>query len=272
MSWPKKYLEIAGVGKTNPAFAALRPLQIVILAYSGYADVFRITLGQLQGFATKETPLEVFVLADRRDFVELALSELDHNNSMNVRQVVEYSEEQPFWKKLVALEQAPLDKYFVAIQEDFVLFEQPDWKTLVDVVEAFKKTRYSFLRLVPSGHQHPKPREFSLANTKLVEVDRRSAYHHSWQATLWKRSSFFLLNRLAKPRSIRDENKSRYRKALRLLRIKGLASQSALFPYVQTAVRSGLWDYGAKFGGEYLPTILRQYGVDPELRGIRGRS
>lgn len=247
----------------------IQPIQLVISAFSGYRDVFHMMLGELNRFADSDTPLEIIVLADSPLFVREAADALPMKPHLRLRWIAQYDENEPFWKQIQTLRGAPLQREFIFLQDDFVLFKSPDWAQVSELTRNIRSTPHHFIRLVPSGVEHPLPKYEQLQDLRFVRVDRQSSYHHSWQATVWKRNFFFLLNATARPRSIRDENKARYKRIMRLLGMKGLASTDILFPYIQTAVRGGKWDYGAKVGGHLLPELLMKYGIKPTNRGIR---
>lgn len=244
-------------------------IHIVLWSFSGYADVFEMTINQLSESADDSVPLNIVVLADDKRFVEVILNRMPANPSVTVQEIIEYDESTDFWRKIASLRKAHLSRRFIFLQEDFVLYGTPDWRLIAELVGKFRKTRHAFLRLVPSGHQTQRPISETLHGRKFIRVNHHSAYHHSWQATVWKKASFFIVNRLSRPRSIRDENKPRYRRVMRALSINGIASLDNLLPYVQTAVRGGKWDFGATPGGTELPQLLLKYGINPNLRGIR---
>lgn len=250
----------------NPDF---QPLQLVISAFSGYRDVFHMMLGELNRFADSNTPLEMIVLADSPRFVREAADALPMKPHLRLRWISQYNENEPFWKQIQTLRGAPLQREFIFLQDDFVLFKSPDWAQVSELTRKIRSIPQHFIRLVPSGVEHPSPTYEQLQGLRFVRVDHDSSYHHSWQATVWKRNSFLLLNATARPRSIRDENKARYKRIMRWLGMKGLASTDILFPYIQTAVRGGKWDYGAKVGGNLLPELLMKYDIEPTDRGIR---
>ena len=244
-------------------------IQVLVWSFSGYRDVLRITLSQLRKFADVSCPVHLVILGDTRRYIEEIIGEVGETDSFKVERVVTYREGEPFWKKVRKAGFLRMRKSFLFIQDDFILFEKPNWPLLLELLGEFEESRWPFLRLVPSGHQTSSEKKHEVLGVSGVEVNSHSSYHFSWQATFWKRSSFFLLNFLVQPRSIRSENNGNYRKWMSRLSMNGLAFLENLFPYVQTAIRRGKWDTKATPGGDVLLELLQSYGVDPNVRGIR---
>lgn len=247
-------------------------LDIVLWSYSGYIDVLRITVGELIENSSTAVPIRVVLITDSTVRTESMLDGFDFSADAISFECVEYDEGEPFWKKIRRLRAVSLGDTFLFLQDDFPLFDRPDWSKISELASLLSESRCHFVRLVPSGIQTPKPTNTHFGITPATIVDYRSAYHFSFQATLWRSSSFMLVNRFSRARTIRDENSIYYRRIMRALGINGLAIETGLFPYVQTAVREGRWDYAAVTGGDQLESLLRKYGIDPKIRGVRTRA
>ena len=250
-------------------FKKSQKLDIVLWSFSAYADVLQMTIGQLEKFAPNGLPIRVFILGDSSDYIKNIIDESEPIAPLIEYEIVLYRENLPFWMKINQLKSAGLSETFLFLQDDFVLFEKPDWVRILSLASKLEKSPHKFFRLVPSGYKSANPKEILFSDMTVWRVNYQSHYHFSCQATIWKKRAFLNVNRLARPTSIRDENNHRYRAVMRFLSINGLCSKEVHFPYIQTAIREGRWDYAASVGGTALPALLEAYSIEPSIRGIR---
>lgn len=249
-------------------------LDIMVWAYSGYADALGVFFGQVAKHLLRVPPrrpvrIRFLVWADQRQFVEEAIRPALDGDLDVEYEILQYREEWPFWRKIFTMRRIPLVKPVLILQDDFFFYEDVDLNHLLYLRELFHSgnRRYGFLRLVPSGIEHPNLRDIRIQGERFWEVDGRTRYVFSWQASFWRPWLFLLIHLIVRPQSIREENSPKYRWVMRRLRVRGICARVPEISYILTAIQRGRWDFNTPHGGEHLKEILETHGIDPNQRG-----
>lgn len=184
-----------------------------------------------------------------------------------------YDEAQPYWQQwTTCLENVQTD-YVIYMQEDFILNGDVDRTAIESYANFLEDSDYSFVRLIRANF------DMTLRPLKgdLYDVNTSNEDIFHMQATLWKKKDIKDLYIAA--RSEKWLEGPHWRAAARAMGIKGAYCyrgekqrgryhfDSSVFPYICTAVNRGLWNMN-EYGNELGP-LLREYGIDPTIRGVR---
>lgn len=184
-----------------------------------------------------------------------------------------YDDHDPYYVQWTKCLEDVDSKYVIYMQEDFILIGDVDNEALASYRNFLDSSDYSFVRLIRSNFdmtlRHIKDDLYS------VNHDNEDIFH--MQATLWKKEDIRKLYFEAKSEKWLEG--PHWRDAARKIGIRGAYCyrgekqrgkfhfDSSVFPYICTAVNRGLWNMN-EYPDELGP-LLKEYGVDPSIRGIR---
>jgi hypothetical protein len=197
----------------------------------------------------------------------------EYSSLFNELQFVEYNNDDPFYKCWISYLTTCKHEYFIYMQEDFFLYNPPNFNLLSDYLDIIKNNpEISYIRLIKSGINSYMP---SNINT-LYHIDNNIDYPFSMQATIWNKESFLKIQNTEIQIKPHDEGKINY-KLLNELQIHGLYHydgenkrgyshyDSNVFPYIATAIVKGKWNI-SEYGELY--SILPNYNINIYERGI----
>lgn len=167
-------------------------------------------------------------------------------------------------------------KYFIYMQEDFILYNKINIDKINKYISVLDKTDFSYVRLIKCG---------DITNIKyeddlyLVSKDNKSNFSinsFSMQPTIWKKEDFIDLYESTNRQRFGEHIE--YSMAMNSLGINGLYSyngekkrggnhhDSEVFPYIATAIVKGKWNISEY--PEEIEVILRDFKIDKNLRGV----
>ena len=167
-------------------------------------------------------------------------------------------------------------KYFIYMQEDFILYDHPNNEAMNRYVQFLETDSCSFVRLIRCG---------DVSSTRAVNdlywVTEPTKLHtstncFSMQPTIWNKERFIELYEATKRQRFGEsgfvENMNRlnirgvYAYNGEPMRKNSLHYDSSVFPYIATAIVKGKWN-ASEYDVE-LANIFSQYEIDPSLRGF----
>lgn len=183
-----------------------------------------------------------------------------------------YDNSSPYYKVWVDALKKFNTKYFIYLQEDFLLYENVDTNKIEEYLNFLdSRNEYSFIRLIKSGH---------LNNNKitdtLYEIESNNQNIFAMQATIWRTDDYIRLMEEVKDSKWLENEK--YVQACVDLGIKGLYHydgeikrggahyDSNVYPYIATALVKGKWNI-TEYRNE-LSKILEEYKINLNKRGI----
>lgn len=167
-------------------------------------------------------------------------------------------------------------KYFLYMQEDFFLYNSPDWEKINQFIDLMDKKNIDFIRLLKCGDVTNIKYKENLFYIKLPNTNYWSITSYSMQPTIWNTEKFCEFYKNANWNAFKEN--SVYIDALNKTNIFGLYAHndepkrgmmhydSSVFPYIATALVRGKWNIG-EYPDELNP-ILKKYNIDINLRGI----
>ena len=251
----------------------LNDIAIVTYTNSVCEDVWPIYFGQLDKYAGD---LDSFVFTNK----PTSSSKPTHTDIL-------YDEDLPYYLQYCnGLKSVPHD-YIIYCQEDFFLQDHINKEEILRCLKFLNDSDYSFVRLVKTdigAYKHHK--ECKNKDFETIELDKNiycahatdfDAYSFQMQATLWKKSKMIeLYERVESQKWLEDR---RWDTGMRELNIKGAYYHDGsgqegpyhcapeIWPYICTAIGRGQWTLSVH--GDRLMKILREYGVNPLIRGTR---
>jgi hypothetical protein len=230
---------------------------IVTYTNSSCKDVWPIYFGQLKKHAPN---LKSYVISDVNPNIE-GVEFLEYNNS------------DPYYVQWLNAMKFINEEYIIYAQEDFIVYDDVDFKKLESYIEFLKANNYSYVRPIRCGFDS----SLVKIENNLYDVNQKSDDIFQMQITLWKKQDF--VNVYEWTGSVKWFESPVWREVCRELNIKGAFTyygepqrgkyhyDSSVFPYVCTAVSRGKWNMN-----EYpkeLGHLFSVYNVDPLIRGIR---
>jgi hypothetical protein len=181
-----------------------------------------------------------------------------------------YKNDEDFYLHMIGSLNEVSSEFLIYSQEDYILFDYVNTDIIykyIDVMDSDKSI--SFIRLIQSGIGD----DIKYYNDDLIEVDRKSMYYYSTQATIWRKSDLLNMFDISKPKSIRDEVKNSYH--LRNMNKIGLCTKlkgnrvgghfnSKVYPYIATALVQGKWNISEY--DEELSKIFLEYSINKNER------
>lgn len=163
--------------------------------------------------------------------------------------------------------------YFIYLQEDFVLYNVVDERTIGQYVDVLHKNKdYSFIRLLKATSFKNK----QLTDT-LFEVEPGNKNVFAMQPTIWRAGDYLRL--LNEVRGEKWLEYPEYRKKMIRMGMKGMYHDdgepkrgkyhhdSNVYPAILSALIKGEWNT-SEYRSELNP-LLEEYNIDPSIRGER---
>jgi hypothetical protein len=208
----------------------------------------------------KYTGINLLIISDKEVF-----SSIDKNK------IYCYNNSEDYWNVWVnALEKFNIEN-FIYLQEDFILYNQVNDKTILDMVDYLNTTDYSFIRLIKSGNLNSK-----LVFKNLYEIESSNSDIFSMQPTIWKTKDYIkIMKNVMEKKWLETKNYQNYMKNNNIVGLyyfnnepkRGLNHHdSELYPYVATALVKGKWNL-SEYRSELLP-LIEHYNIDINERGI----
>jgi hypothetical protein len=183
-----------------------------------------------------------------------------------------YDNNEPYYEVWIEALKKFNSKYFLYLQEDFLLYDNVNEKKINEYLEYLDlNENYSFVRLIKSGNLKNK----KITDT-LYEIESTNQDIFSMQSTIWKTDDYIkILEYVKDPKWLENE---KYKNACIHLNIKGLYHydnekkrgdmhyDSNVYPYVATALVRGKWNL-KEYKNE-LDFILNQNNINVNNRGI----
>lgn len=176
-----------------------------------------------------------------------------------------------FYRRFVECLEKVEEEYIIYMQEDHILYDDPQSERLKELFEFFKNSKYSCLRLIKSGELGG-----NKVKENIYEIPSTSSFLLSQQTAIWKRKDLIRLFKFFKPVTFRDVE-AYGSEAFRYLSFKcayyynnepqrgRLHFDCSVIPYVATAINKKKWNL-SEYSQELLP-LLKEYNIDYEDRG-----
>jgi len=171
------------------------------------------------------------------------------------------------------------EKNIIWMQEDFVLYNKVEQKTINKINDFLNSSKYSFVRLIKSGVEGG---ERVNNHMGIFEIPKSCHYLYSLQSSIWKKSDLIKLYNFYRPKNMM-ESELYGSHACRGLNISGcylyngekkrgnLHYDSGTFPYISTALHGGSHGRPAKWQThlyrEELEPLFEEYKIDSSTRG-----
>lgn len=193
-------------------------------------------------------------------------------NNVNVNGLFTYLNDEPYYKVWSNALKEFNSKYFIYLQEDFILYDKVNEDKILEYVSFLEKNdEYSFVRLLKPD---------SLGNKQisktLFEIESSNRNIFSMQATIWKTNDYVkLMNLVQDKKWLENEN---YRSKMIEYNMKGACHydnerkigrahyDSNVYPYIATAIVRGQWNF--REYKEILNPILEINNINPHIRGL----
>lgn len=244
----------------------MKDLCVITYTTSKYRDVWPMHFGQLTKH-TKSQGIKSYVLSDHgsKDLFDFS------NHTL-----IEHDDADPYWKQYTeALSKIP-EKYVIYLQEDFIMFADPNAHRLEAYQKFLDKGTHDYVRLIRCGYQTPLDRH---VENDLFEVHMDTNDAFSMQATMWNKSRMVdLYTRVKSEKWLEAEH---WNIGCRDLNIRGVFCyngeqkigafhfDSLVWPYVCTAINRGKWNIDQY--PQTMKEMFKTYSIDPNVRGIRQR-
>lgn len=192
----------------------------------------------------------------------------------DMHSLITYSDTEPYWKEYVRCLSSLGTKYFIYMQEDFILYNKVDTQALIKYTELLESTTLSFIRLIRTGHVS----DIKIADNLYLISERSNGHMYSdcfsMQPTIWKTEKFIELYNECKATTFGE--RLEYTRAMNKLKINGAyhySGESArgghfdsnVFPYIATAIIRRKWNY-SEYPNE-LDSVFKEYNIDKNIRG-----
>ena len=166
-----------------------------------------------------------------------------------------------------------------ADEEDFIFYNHIDKESIKRYVDFLQNTDFSFVRLVRCGFKEVDTGlKHIMADIYDANTHDPDSFSFQMQATIWKKSDMIKLYNEAKS-PLWLEPAAPWRECIRKLGIKGSYCYNGeeqkgkyhwdtkVFPHIVSAIQKGKWNT-LQYDGKILD-ILKEYNIDPNIRGIR---
>lgn len=182
-----------------------------------------------------------------------------------------YKNSSPYWESWTRTLEYLKPKYFIYLQEDFVLYDKVDESKIKEFEDFLDENlEYSFVRLIKSGNLNNQ-----LVGPNLFEVETSNENIFSMQTSIWRTEDFLSLYKEVKETNWMEPDT--FHQGCRRLGMKGVYNynnepkrgmahyDSSVYPYIATALVKGKWNL-SEYKDELMP-LLNQYEIDPNIRG-----
>ena len=255
----------------------LNKIALITYTNSKCHDILRVHSGQIEKFAGK---FNSYVLSNETP------SEEDLNKDKH--QVILYNNEDPYYKQWVGCLKEIKEDYIIYLQEDFLLYDNVDYDEVLRCLEFLHESDLSFVRFLKFELSLGKHRQqFKIKDYPDIKLGENlfDAYCHDpdcyafmMQASLWKKKDYVDLYNKVKSDIWHEAPK--WNEGMREMNMKGAFYhhdtmpklgkwhwESKIWPHVCTAVGYGKWSI--THHDHRLTDILKEYDVDPNVRGTR---
>lgn len=211
---------------------------------------------------------EMFVTENKK-YADMPLHFISDKRGELFNDVYLYKDEDPYY---YVWARAVMDyKYFIYLQEDFILYDYVDKEKLNEYVDFLDHhDEYSFVRLMRADSFKGK----RITDT-LYEIESRNKNVFAMQPTIWRAEDYVKLMYEVKEQKWLET--PRYRKEIMRMGMKGAYHYDGekkagahhydnnVYPYVATAIVKGKWNMSEY--GYVLGPLLEKYGIDKDERG-----
>jgi hypothetical protein len=208
----------------------------------------------------QNTNIPLFMISDK------------HIDSMSNEKQLIYDNDEPYYQVWSKAANMFGDKYFIYLQEDFILYNKVNEGKIKEYCDFLDKNpQYSFIRLIKSGNLLNK----KLSST-LYEIECDNINIFAMQATIWRTIDYIKLMNVVKSKGWLNEGD--YRNTMINLNMMGAYHydneikrgsahyDSNVYPYIATALVKGRWNI-REYNNE-LSKLLLKYGIYINRRGI----
>lgn len=244
---------------------SLDDIAVVTYTTSKYSDVWPIHFRQL----TKHLGgIKSYVLSDHGSKEKFDFSR---------HRLIEHDDSSPYWIQFIdGLDQIPHEKV-IYLQDDFFLYEDVDHGMLAKVRDFLdERSEFAFVRLIRCGYSTPLDKH---VRDFFFEIDQATPDIFAMQATMWKKNKMrALYAHVASQKWLEGEH---WNVGCRQQNVRGVFTwcgepkrgkfhhDSKVWPYVCTAICKGKWALDEY--PDVMDRLLSEYGVDPNVRGVRVR-
>lgn len=223
---------------------------IVIYSHSSYYDCLDLAAAQLDKFGEKYTIVS--------------------NQQYKDKNTIIYDESLSYTERLIQVLSQINEEVILFCHEDHIIFSEPDWETIKDLMFSVERRRVDFVKLCYTGELNLGA-EIGYNQFELLPCKDIFAV----QPTIWNRDSLISFLKEAGPRTIWEleevgaEFIGNIRGSIYLdgteKRVGGHRN-SNIFPCVLTALVKSKWNM-SEYGPE-LTEIFKKNKLDPQIRGI----
>ena len=237
---------------------------IVTYTNSNCQDVWPVYFGQLSKYANS--------------FPSYVFSNIDPNKYEGHNFIL-YDNQKPYYEQYTKCLESVKEDYIIYCQEDFIMYDKVNIEYINRYIEFLNNSDYSFVRLIGSGFTKT---DHGLKHIVDDIYDANTldpnSFSFQMQATIWKKSDMIKLYLDAKS-PLWLEPAADWRGSIIKLGIKGAYCyngedqkgkyhwDTSVYPHIVSAVQKGKWNT-LQYDGMILD-ILKEYGINPNVRGIR---
>jgi hypothetical protein len=238
----------------------MKKLSFICYSHSSYSDAWPVFFGQLKKHCSYSN---LYLFTDSYE---------DEKIPEDV-EVVLYKDEDSYQQRVFSCLETLDEEIVVFCHEDMPLYSDADKVTLSDFSEMVENDEVQFIKLLRGGYENTKFVPFS--DSRLVESPSTMIF--TVQPTICKLSNLMKIYEITQGDNMWEFEQNTAFTALREGFTGAMAYQvgdkkrgahhwdSSVFPYVATAIVKGQWNFS-----EYpeLHTLLSEYRINPELRGV----
>ena len=236
----------------------MNDLALITWTHNEYDDIWPMYFGRLDRHLSYKNS---YIFLDK----ESEKIPVKHTQLIN-------NDNDPWYKRfLECLARVP-EKYVLYLQEDHIFYDDCDMKKLNNLLDYFKNSIFSSMRLIKSGELGGY--EFE---KNLYAIPNDSQYLFSQQSAFWDKNELGHLISHYKPKTFRDVELYGS-DAMRQLskracyyydgapRRGSLHCDSNIFPYVATAICKGKWNTTQY--PDILAEAFNEYNINKNKRGV----
>jgi hypothetical protein len=230
-------------------------IPIITYTHSSCKDIWPIYFGQLDKFIPN---INSHVICNQID-------ESFPNHKFHL-----YNEKEHYWNHWVNFLETLQDKYFIYMQEDFILTANPNFDKIDNYIKFLDRTNRSFVKFIANDLTG-----FNNIEDDLFDVPSGHQFFFCMQASIWNRVDFINLYKTAKV--IDFVERPQYSIASRKLGLKGSFVyngqpkrgqhhyDSLCFPIIATAIIRRKWNT-IEYKNE-LEQLAKEYKFNMNIRG-----